>query len=642
MSDLGKLVVRLGANIADFSSDMGKAAHVAEKRMKTVGNALRSGFGVAAKAAATVFKSAIAAMVGAGGLGLLIRSSMKATDQIGKMSTRLGVSTAALTELQFATGQTGVKFETFTMGLQRMIRRVAEAAKGTGEAKGALKELRIEATELVKLAPDKQFEVIAESLSGVQNQADKVRLAMKLFDSEGVALLQTMEGGAKAIQAYRLEARALGISLSQDAVRGVEDANDSLDKFKTLMRGLRDQTVAAFAPAIQMAVDKLTAFSKESINAEGGADKLGQALAGKLLASIETVTIGGAKLVNVINRIFNPRQAIRSNELEAELEKVNRQLGILERTRKRMEEGGDVNPVAAANVDNRLEETRKKAQELNDELSRIGDPFDIDKIRAMFEDFNNALGQTREAAEDAAGKNGGGMAQLGQMFTDAEVRAKAYWDEQKRAQELLDSLNPKQSAFNKLIDDLEYHMAVGNISLEEYDRLVEKAKKDLEGSEKSFNIWKSAGEEAGRAVQSAFADFFYNMDGSISDLAKNFVDAMRRMIAQALALRAIRGLFPAGSAAGDFLGIEARASGGPITAGAPYIVGEKGPELIIPGKSGMVVPNDKLGGQNINITINQDNRGAVSLDEMGRVAEAAANKGTMDAIYYMQRGHLPA
>lgn len=40
----------------------------------------------------------------------------------------------------------------------------------------------------------------------------------------------------------------------------------------------------------------------------------------------------------------------------------------------------------------------------------------------------------------------------------------------------------------------------------------------------------------------------------------------------------------------------ARAKGGPIDAGKPYVVGEEGPELIIPNHSGTVVPNHKLGG----------------------------------------------
>jgi len=48
-----------------------------------------------------------------------------------------------------------------------------------------------------------------------------------------------------------------------------------------------------------------------------------------------------------------------------------------------------------------------------------------------------------------------------------------------------------------------------------------------------------------------------------------------------------------------------RRTGGQVTGGTPYLVGEQGPELFQPNQSGTIVPNDRLGGgQNINITIN--------------------------------------
>jgi hypothetical protein len=40
----------------------------------------------------------------------------------------------------------------------------------------------------------------------------------------------------------------------------------------------------------------------------------------------------------------------------------------------------------------------------------------------------------------------------------------------------------------------------------------------------------------------------------------------------------------------------ARAMGGPVASGSPYVVGEKGPELFVPHASGTIVPNNKMGG----------------------------------------------
>jgi len=51
-----------------------------------------------------------------------------------------------------------------------------------------------------------------------------------------------------------------------------------------------------------------------------------------------------------------------------------------------------------------------------------------------------------------------------------------------------------------------------------------------------------------------------------------------------------------------------RANGGPVSGNTPYIVGERGPEMFIPNRSGTVIPNKNLGGggvvvqQTINVT----------------------------------------
>jgi hypothetical protein len=47
-----------------------------------------------------------------------------------------------------------------------------------------------------------------------------------------------------------------------------------------------------------------------------------------------------------------------------------------------------------------------------------------------------------------------------------------------------------------------------------------------------------------------------------------------------------------------------RASGGPVSAGNAYLVGEQGPEVVVMGGNGTVIPNHELGGHTINITVN--------------------------------------
>jgi len=54
-----------------------------------------------------------------------------------------------------------------------------------------------------------------------------------------------------------------------------------------------------------------------------------------------------------------------------------------------------------------------------------------------------------------------------------------------------------------------------------------------------------------------------------------------------------------------------RANGGPVSAGSPYVVGERGPELFVPGRSGTIVSNENLsGGGTSNVVVNVDASGS--------------------------------
>ena len=67
-------------------------------------------------------------------------------------------------------------------------------------------------------------------------------------------------------------------------------------------------------------------------------------------------------------------------------------------------------------------------------------------------------------------------------------------------------------------------------------------------------------------------------------------------------------LFPGGGLLGAIFGGLLHA-GGPAKGGKSYIVGEKGPEMFTPGVSGMVTPNNALGGST-NIVVNVDASGS--------------------------------
>jgi hypothetical protein len=57
------------------------------------------------------------------------------------------------------------------------------------------------------------------------------------------------------------------------------------------------------------------------------------------------------------------------------------------------------------------------------------------------------------------------------------------------------------------------------------------------------------------------------------------------------------------SAVAGLFGSPGRATGGPVSAGRPYMVGERGPELFVPGSNGRVERLTGGGGRDVRVSI---------------------------------------
>lgn len=193
---------------------------------------------------------ALLAVGGGAAFSSIVKGSLDAANRLGDLSTRLGASVEGLSRLEYAAKLTGVSSNTLATGMQRATRRIADAANGSGEAVGALNELGLSATKLKELRPEQQFEVLADALEAVPDQADKVRLSMKILDSEGVSLLQTMAGGSAAIRAMGEESDATGNTISTKFAKSATTANAAMIKLGASGTALTNSIVSAMGPAI--------------------------------------------------------------------------------------------------------------------------------------------------------------------------------------------------------------------------------------------------------------------------------------------------------------------------------------------------------------------------------------------------------
>jgi len=306
-STLGSLLINLELQTATLNKQVGtinKKFNSMTKTFKTVGAALAGAFAVR-------------------GIKDMVNSSLKLNDALGKTADRLGINVEVLQGLRFGAEQSGVGIATLEMALQRMTRRVSEAANGTGEAVKALKEMGIEAEDIASLSVDEQLNVLADALSGVENEADQVRLAMKLFDSEGVKLLNMLKDGSAGLSKYQKEAQDLGFVLSRDMIARMEQANDSMNRASKVGGVFSDMLATAVAPAISVVAEQFVTFVKNSNTGSEALQQMQGVVSGLvkgfdiLVNALKTSATGWGLTIDAIvmkyNQWFGSQEELRSS-----------------------------------------------------------------------------------------------------------------------------------------------------------------------------------------------------------------------------------------------------------------------------------------------------------------------------------------
>ena len=521
------------------------------------------------------FKTALVGAVGAGGIGLLISNSLKATDALAKTAGKIGTTTEALSALQYAGQLTGVEVNTMNMALQRFTRRASEAAVGTGEAKGAIRELGIDARELVQLPLDQRMLVLADAFSGVQSESDRLRLAFKLFDSEGAALVNTLSQGRDGLAQMLGEAHTLGLVMSSDAAAGVEDANNAITRMMSVSKGLVAQFTAALAPAIEFVANSLTTFSQGLMKSEGGAREFAINSASAFLEFASSALNNFERFVNGVITGFNMIIGA-ANLFSPVISGINYLFDALVEGIK-----GQINTIISFTqlIDRALERFGKKP------IFNL-EQFNLEPVTFALQTFEKI-----DRVDFSGTVNGlRGIADL--VRETAEVAT--------TAGDAIQTMAAPPSNFEAFIERLKQSRTQTD---DLQDGLIKLANQGIDGLGKAFT----------NAITGAqkFSD-------AIKSMAKSVVDSLIQMLIQKYivdkAFGAITSAFGGGTTTstggggGGGSSLPAFANGGVATGGRPAIVGERGPELFIPNRTGRVIPNDELGGggvvvnQTINVT----------------------------------------
>lgn len=460
MARVGKIVAVLTAKTAPFSKGLKKASTRLGKFRAGVGKVARK----VAKVGAALFAGAAA------GLTAIVVKNLSAIDTLAKTADKLGIAVGELQKLRLAAELTGVEIKTFDMALQRMTRRVAEAAIGTGEAQGALKDLKLDAAELAKLPLEEQFKRISDALRGVSDRGQQVRLAFKLFDSEGVALVNTLRLGRAGLEAIGAEAEKLGLTLDRVDAAKVEAANDAWTKFKTIMAGVGQRITVGVAPYLTALVNKMIEWGTKGTGLAGAVSKA-FGFVGKVIGLVAN----GVQALIVVWKAWSAGAntaaawiAQGAAKIAAGLEWLLDKLGIVDKGwAKTMQDMADAQSDLAADL----------REELGDAWRDLGsDPWG-DRVADTFAKIRQ---EAQAAAEEAAR-----IAEAGKGIEEAGGLAATELERLRReAERITESVKTPVEQFEVMKKLLEQLRAEDLITPETFERALKKARADLEAATK--------------------------------------------------------------------------------------------------------------------------------------------------------------
>lgn len=155
---------------------------------------------------------------------------------------------------------------------------------------------------------------------------------------------------------------------------------------------------------------------------------------------------------------------------------------------------------------------------------------------------------------------------------------------------------------------------------EEIDRLVIGVRADTGGFARDVATMKDALEQgvgggatrAGHSIESALIKATRTGKLGFDDLKAVALRTLEEIAASAIrvGIGSVTGSASGGSLTGiattllgSLLGLPGRATGGPVSPGAAYLVGERGPELFVPTSSGSVAPMASGGLRDVKVSI---------------------------------------
>lgn len=247
-------VFKLFGSIFVNNEEANKSISKTDEKASGVASTLGKGVKTAAKWGAAIVGGATAA---AGGMMKFAQSAASTTDNVDKMSQKIGISRQAYQELDFICSQSGTSVDKLSTGMKSL--RGAMANDKNAEIFNSLGVAITDADGKLRDSEAVMWDTM-NALQGVSNETEKAVLAQKLFGKSGTELMPLLNGESGSIDEMKNKAHELGLVMSDEMIDSGVALTDTLDQTKRAFSAIITQLGGAFMPVIKQVADKIQSF----------------------------------------------------------------------------------------------------------------------------------------------------------------------------------------------------------------------------------------------------------------------------------------------------------------------------------------------------------------------------------------------
>ena len=188
----------------------------------------------------------------------LVGKTIDAAKQVDNLANISRFGAEQIQAVGIVAERSGGSIEDVADASREMQLRLAEAATlGTGPAVDALDLLGVSIRDLQQLRPEEQFAVLRDRLSEIEDPARRAFLAEELLGGASERLAETIALTSTEFDRQVDAAKASGRVLSGDAVAGATQAGEAMDDAIGSVKGLATELIAGLAPAITAGANAL-------------------------------------------------------------------------------------------------------------------------------------------------------------------------------------------------------------------------------------------------------------------------------------------------------------------------------------------------------------------------------------------------